>query len=447
MHARRSLHLPIALAVVMILMLLALTVGWVILAVRSALDQSNWAPLYWALLSVGATFFVLIVVGVVLYLTLSIKAINITRRQSNFIDSVTHELKSPIASLKLYLQTLRRRHLTVEEQQEFYGRMLEDVERLDRLINHVLDAARLEKDTSDHQLQSVRLDQLLQQCAEEVCRRYEVAPSTVQLDLQPCAVTAWPLDLELIFRNLLDNAVKYAGQPPEVTVAISEPAPGRVSVWISDNGRGIPRNLRRKIFGRFVRLGTELEREQPGLGLGLYIVRTLVARLRGRIRVREREAAAGSTFEVRLRGRFCCVVAVRQFGSGHFVRRELARGARLMAHILVVEDERHLAQGIKFNLELEGYDVSTVDNGVAAMQWIQRDDPAVDLVILDLMLPGMSGYAVCQELRALGAEIPVLILSARTLTEDRTRGFEAGADQYLTKPFELDELLAPSRDC
>lgn len=113
-----------------------------------------------------------------------------------------------------------------------------------------------------------------------------------------------------------------------------------------------------------------------------------------------------------------------------------------MAHILVVEDERHLAQGIKFNLELEGYDVSTVDNGVAAMQSIQRDNPAVDLVILDLMLPGMSGYAVCQELRALGAEIPVLILSARTLTEDRTRGFEAGADQYLTKPFELDELLA-----
>ena len=108
MPARRSLRLPIALAVVMILMLLVLTVGWVIMAVRSALDHAGWAPLYWTFLSVGSTFFVLILVGVVLYMTFSIKAINITRRQSNFIDSVTHELKSPIASLKLYLQTLVR---------------------------------------------------------------------------------------------------------------------------------------------------------------------------------------------------------------------------------------------------------------------------------------------------------------------------------------------------
>ncbi len=121
MHPRRSIRLPIALAVVMILMLLALTVGWVVLAVRSALDHSRWAPLYWTLLSVGATFFVLTVVGVVLYLMLSIKAINITRRQSNFIDSVTHELKSPIASLKLYLQTLVRQPVSVEEKQRFYA--------------------------------------------------------------------------------------------------------------------------------------------------------------------------------------------------------------------------------------------------------------------------------------------------------------------------------------
>ena len=113
-----------------------------------------------------------------------------------------------------------------------------------------------------------------------------------------------------------------------------------------------------------------------------------------------------------------------------------------MAHILVVEDEQHLAQGIKFNLELEGYDVSTVDNGAAALEMVQAEDPVVDLMILDLMLPGMSGYAVCEELRRRGDETPVLILSARTLTEDRTRGFDAGADQYLTKPFELDELLA-----
>jgi signal transduction histidine kinase len=270
------------------------------MAVRSALDHTGWAPLYWTLLSVGATFFVLILVGVVLYMTLSIKAINITRRQSNFIDSVTHELKSPLASLKLHLQTLIRQRVPVEEQQEFYTRMLDDVERLDHLINHILDAARLDRESTDYQVHAVRLDNVLQQCAEEVCLRRQVAPSTVTLDLHPCTVRARSLDLELIFRNLLDNAVKYAGKPPEVHVGLAERPTGQVSVVITDNGRGIPRKLRRKVFGRFVRLGTELERDQPGLGLGLHIVRTLVARLRGRIRVRERGDADGTTFEVLL---------------------------------------------------------------------------------------------------------------------------------------------------
>ena len=113
-----------------------------------------------------------------------------------------------------------------------------------------------------------------------------------------------------------------------------------------------------------------------------------------------------------------------------------------MSHILVVEDEEHLAQGIKYNLQAEGYTVTTVDNGADAVGRVVNGNASIDLVILDLMLPGMSGYSVCEQLRESGALMPILILSARTLTEDRTRGFDVGADQYLTKPFELDELLA-----
>lgn len=115
------------------------------------------------------------------------------------------------------------------------------------------------------------------------------------------------------------------------------------------------------------------------------------------------------------------------------------------AHILVVEDERHLAVGIKFNLEAEGFQVTTVDDGPSALELIKESSDPVDLIILDLMLPGMSGYAVCEQLRADGCDRPILILSARTLTEDRTRGFEVGADQYLTKPFDLDELISRVR--
>lgn len=113
-----------------------------------------------------------------------------------------------------------------------------------------------------------------------------------------------------------------------------------------------------------------------------------------------------------------------------------------LKHILIVEDERHLAVGIQYNLEAEGYHVTPVGDGPSALKIIEENDTDVDLVILDLMLPGMSGYAVCEEIRNMGCDVPILILSARTLSEDRTRGFDVGANQYLTKPFDLDELLS-----
>ena len=112
-----------------------------------------------------------------------------------------------------------------------------------------------------------------------------------------------------------------------------------------------------------------------------------------------------------------------------------------MPRILVVEDEDHLAIGIKFNLEAEGFEVDTVGDGQQALARLAAVPP-VDLVILDLMLPGMSGYAVCEAIRAGGADTPVVMLTARTLVEDRIRGFDAGTDVYLQKPFDLEELIS-----
>ena len=117
-----------------------------------------------------------------------------------------------------------------------------------------------------------------------------------------------------------------------------------------------------------------------------------------------------------------------------------------MQHILVVEDEAHLAIGIKYNLEAEGYDVSTVGDGASALKLVEEDPRGVALVILDLMLPGMSGYAVCEALRQRDNQVPILMLSARTLVEDRIRGYDVGADQYLQKPFDLEELLSMVRN-
>ena len=114
--------------------------------------------------------------------------------------------------------------------------------------------------------------------------------------------------------------------------------------------------------------------------------------------------------------------------------------------ILIVEDERHIGVGIKYNCEAEGFTSVLVGDGPSALRMFEADPHAFDLVILDLMLPDMSGYAVLEELRKNSIHVPVLILSARTLSEDRTRGFDLGADQYMMKPFELTELLARVRN-
>jgi signal transduction histidine kinase len=287
----------------MISLLVVLTIGWVLVLVINALKDTQFSGVYWALLAVGSTFILLLVVGVVLYLILSIKAINLTRRQSNFIDSVTHELKSPIASMKLYLQTLSRHQVSAELEADFHRFMLEDIERLDHLINQMLDAGRLDAEPPSNELEDVDLAELLQTLTASVCMNYRVTPDTVRLDLEPSVVVGRRIDLDIVFRNLIDNAVKYAGTPPRVEVRLRRSVEGRVVVCITDNGRGIPHHLRRKIFGRFVRLGLELEREKPGTGLGLYIARTLVRRYHGRIRVRDPENGPGSVFEVQLPGK------------------------------------------------------------------------------------------------------------------------------------------------
>ena len=149
----------------------------------------------------------------------------------------------------------------------------------------------------DDETEEVDLLELLKECAQTVCKRYRVDPAVVSVQGEPCVVQNRRVDLMVVFRNLIDNAVKYAGNPPEVQI-VSTASEDQVQVQICDNGRGVPKKERNRIFGRFVRLGLELERDKPGTGLGLSIVRTLVRRMRGRITVSDREDGPGTTFAV-----------------------------------------------------------------------------------------------------------------------------------------------------
>jgi signal transduction histidine kinase len=166
----------------------------------------------------------------------------------------------------------------------------------------MLDAAQLDRQPVDGDVTDVPLASVLQSCAETARLRYHLPPETVRLDLVPTTLQARQIDIEMIFRNLIDNAIKYGGSPPRVEIESRPQGPGYVLTRIADNGSGIPPKLRRKIFGRFVRLGNELERAKTGTGLGLFIVRTLVRRMRGSITVHDRPGQSGTMFEVNLPG-------------------------------------------------------------------------------------------------------------------------------------------------
>lgn len=114
--------------------------------------------------------------------------------------------------------------------------------------------------------------------------------------------------------------------------------------------------------------------------------------------------------------------------------------------ILIVEDEAPIAEGLKFNFEQEGYEVSVAGDGPTALDLIRESQPPADLVVLDLMLPGMSGYEICKEIRSINPQVPIMVLSARLHSQDKAHAFDCGADQYVTKPFELNEVLSRVRN-
>ena len=229
------------------------------------------AALYWVILGVGVALLVLLLVGVVVYLFLTVKAIALSQRQSNFIDSVTHELKSPLASLKLYLQTLTRRPVPPEQQADFHRFMLKDVERLDQLIDHLLDAAKTVQRRPRGGDEATAVEPIVRAARDAVAIRYRIDPALIRLvGLAPPGpkVRGRQADLEIVFRNLVDNAVKYSMPAPEVEIA-AETRGREVVVRVTDNGPGIAPADRTKIFGPF--FTTKVE----GMGLGLSFCRTV----------------------------------------------------------------------------------------------------------------------------------------------------------------------------
>jgi two-component system sensor histidine kinase SenX3 len=300
---RRPKWIHITIGVSLIVLAVALTVFWQILA------GSDWVTreagtLRWVIYFLGTLLFLLLIGGLTLMVLLLIREVRLNERQSYFVSAVTHELKTPVASLKLYLDTLQMRELPESRREEFYRTMRQDLDRLHATINNVLNAAMYtDRPVVDPQpldlakvvLRSIDLTRTRHQLPPEAFS-YE-GPDSLQLRGDAEA-------LETAIVNLLDNAVKYSKEPSEarVEVEVGAHGDGQAYLRVRDHGVGMSRAHLRFIFNRFYRIGSEVRRSHTGTGLGLFIVKSVVKGHRGTVSADSAGPDKGSTFTVTLPG-------------------------------------------------------------------------------------------------------------------------------------------------
>ena len=245
-----SLAPPIISGTLLILVTLVLTVLWNVAVVTDwfhrTFETSRLA--YWAMLGFGYLLFAAIIAGLVVFIVSLARQIRLNQRQQNFIDSVTHELKSPLTSLKLHLETMQLRTLPPDVQAEFTRLMLSDVERLNALIDHVLEAAHVDAKRDPARWVELALEPQLAEAIALVTRRHNLGAGAITLEADLLIVRTDPAALAIVLSNLLDNAVEYSTEVVAVKVRAYAAGEGEVAIAISDTGVGLARNQLRRIF-------------------------------------------------------------------------------------------------------------------------------------------------------------------------------------------------------
>jgi two-component system sensor histidine kinase SenX3 len=291
---RKSIAVFVVLGVGLASGALALNVGWIIVSWQNV-----------GLLLVGLLVFPLVITGVVINTVFLVREIRRNEQHEAFINAMTHELKTPVASMRLYLQTLQNRQVDETRRQEFYGVMLEDSDRLLGTIEQVLRAGHLgakRRRTSHH---AVDLSTLVSEYVSLARTRHRLAPDTLTYrtptdDSGRRFVLGDEGELKAVVSNLVDNAIKYSGPHVRVDVELEQTDAATVTLRVRDHGIGILPSEQKRIFKRFYRTPGTMATRVNGTGLGLFIVRSVVAQHGGKVYAESGGPGQGSTFVVQL---------------------------------------------------------------------------------------------------------------------------------------------------
>ena len=290
---RKSIAFFITLGACLVALAVALNVGWIILNATEI-----------ALLVFGIIFFLLIITGLVLNTTFLIREIRRNEQHDAFINAVTHELKTPLASIRLYLETLKKRDLDENKRQEFYDVMLADSDRLLQTVEQVLRAGQSGLRRRKLNLRKLDVGELVKECVNLTRVRHNLAAEAVTLteavNGERPQVKADAEELRVAISNLLDNAVKYSVKGVEISVEVATLDAKKVAVRIEDKGIGIPSAQLKRIFKRFYRVPGRVMARFKGTGLGLFIVSSVVERHGGKVFAESEGPGRGSRFTIEL---------------------------------------------------------------------------------------------------------------------------------------------------
>jgi two-component system sensor histidine kinase SenX3 len=282
----------VALCVVLVAAAVLLNYFWIVITERDL-----------ARLVAGLILFALIIAGLIIYTVFLVMEIQRNEAHDSFINAVTHELKTPIASIRLYLETLQSRSVTPEQQREFYDIMLADADRLHHTVDQVLKAGVARAKQKGALRAPVDMASLTHECVDLATTRHHLQPGAIAVEAHDAAspvVRGDPEALRTVISNLLDNAVKYSVNGVRVTVSVAAPTPDTIWVRVQDRGVGIPKKHLKRIFNRFYRVQRHGLKQITGTGLGLYIVRSIARAHGGRVFAHSEGEGRGATFTLEL---------------------------------------------------------------------------------------------------------------------------------------------------
>lgn len=293
-NRQKAIYFAIALGVCLIAAAVALNIGWIILNWREGLK-----------LFLGAVLFLVIIAGLVLNTIFLVREIRRNEQHDSFINAVTHELKTPIASIRLYLQTLQRREVDDTQRREFYDHMLLDTDRLLNTVEQVLKAGAAGQKNGPARRLPVDFHALVRECLEVARVRHHLQPDALEYreaiqNGNSVRVAGDPEELRTAVGNLLDNAVKYSPKGIHISVELEALETERVVLRVRDSGVGIPKHELKRIFRRFYRVTQRSLSQVKGTGLGLFIVRSIARKHGGRVFAQSEGLGKGTTVTLEL---------------------------------------------------------------------------------------------------------------------------------------------------